>query len=69
MFHPTYVWIFYNWYRDKYWETDNPSCIRDKSVKPEDLEGILKTAITLDQFPLIEDERRDEPNVGKIVSG
>ena len=48
--------------------TDNPSCIRDKSVKPKDLERVLRNAITVDQFPRIDDKRVDEPNVGKIVS-
>ena len=68
MFHPTYAWIIYNWYRDNFWVTDNPSCIMDGSAKPEDLERVLRTSITLEQFPIIADEQRDEQNVGKIVS-
>ena len=68
MFHPTYVWILFNWYRDKFWVADNPSCIRNGSVKPQDLERVLRTSITLEQFPSIEDEYVDELNVGNIVS-
>ena len=68
MFYPRYVWILYNWFRDRFWVNDNPSCIMDDSAKPEDLERVLRTSITLEQWPAIDDEREDERNVGNIVS-
>ena len=67
MLHPTYTWITFNWYTE-YWWKDNSSCIRDGSVKIEDLERVLKTSLIVDHYPRIEDEHADEPNVGKIVS-
>jgi len=67
MLHPTYTWITFNWYTE-YWWKDNSSCIRDGSVKIEDLERVLKTSLIVDHYPRIEDERADEQNVGKIVS-
>ena len=68
MFHPTYAWIFFNWYRDKFWIADNPSCLMDKSAQPEDLERVLRTSLVMDQWPTVEDDEGDELNVGNIVS-
>ena len=68
MFYPRYVWILYNWFRDRFWVNDNPSCLVDGSAKPEDVERVLRTSITLEQWPAIDDEREDERNVGNIVS-
>ena len=68
MFHPTYVWMYFNWYLEKWWENKNSSCIADGSVKPEDLASLLKGSLSLDHFPRIEDERVNERNVGNIVS-
>jgi len=67
MFHPTYAWIFFNWYRDKFWIVDNPSCLMDKSAQPEDLERVLRTSIIMDQWPTIEDDEIDKSNIGNIV--
>ena len=60
--------MFFNWYLEKWWVTDNPSCIADGSVKPEDLEILIRNSLSLDHFPRIEDGREDELNVGNIVS-
>ena len=68
MFYPTYVWIFFNWYLEKWWATDNSSCIADGSVKSEDLEMLVRSSLSMDHFPRIEDEHVDELNVGNIVS-
>ena len=68
MFYPTYVWIFIDWYLENWWITDNPSCIADGSVKPEDLGKVLIGSLSIDHFNRIEDEHVDEPNVGNIVS-
>lgn len=68
MFHPTYVWMFFDWYLDNWWVIDNASCIMDGSVKRKDLEQVLRTSLTLDHFPRIEDERADQLNIGNIVS-
>ena len=68
MFHPTYVWIFFNWYRDKFWMVDKPSCLMDKSAQPKDLERVLRTSLVMDQLPTVEDDEGDKLNVGNIVS-
>ena len=68
MFHPTYAWMFINWYLDEWWVIDNGSCIRDGSVQVKDLERVLNNGLLLDHLPRIEDERADQPNVGNIVS-
>ena len=68
MFHPTYAWMFFNWYFDHWWVVDNGSCVRDGSVKVEDLEKVLNNGLVLDHLPRIEDERADQPNIGKVVS-
>ena len=47
---------------------DNGSCIRDGSVKVEDLETVLNNGLVLDHLPRIEDECADQPNIGKVVS-
>lgn len=68
MFHPTYAWMFFNWYLDGWWMINNSSCIMDGSVKTKDLEMVLRTSLILDHYPRIEDEYADERNVGNIVS-
>ena len=68
MFYPAYVWMFFDWYLKDWWVAANPSCIMDGSVKAEDLEGLLRSSLSLDHFPRIEPERVDEKNIGNIVS-
>ena len=68
MFYPTYAWILFNWYRDIFWVNDEPSCIKDGSAEPKDLERVLRTSITLEHFPIIDEKQVDELNVGNIVS-
>ena len=58
----------FNWFLENWWVTYKPSCIADGSVKPEDLDMLIRTSLILEHFPNIEDERVDEPNVGNIVS-
>ena len=60
--------MVYNWYPEKWWMNDNSSCIRDRSVKAEDLERLIEHAIILDDNSRIDENRRDELNIGKIVS-
>ena len=68
MFHPTYVWMFFNWYLDNWWLINDSSCIMDGSVKPQDLEHVLRTSLILDHYPRIDDEHANDQNVGNIVS-
>ena len=68
MVHPTYAWMFFNWYLDGWWETDNGSCLIDGSATAKDLENVLRHSLTLDHLPRIEDECADEKNIGNIVS-
>lgn len=60
--------MFYNWYIDNWWMMENSSCVVDGSVKETDLERVLRTGLSLDHFPKIEDEDADEQNIGNIVS-
>ena len=68
MFHPTYAWMFFNWYLDNWWVINNSSCVMDGSVQATDLERVLRSSLILDHYPRIDDERANEPNVGNIVS-
>ena len=60
--------MFFNWYLGDWWAPKNGSCLADDSVEPEDLANLVKSSLSLDHFPRIEDERVDERNVGNIVS-
>ena len=68
MFYPTYAWIFFNWYLKDWWKTSNSSCIRDGSVKGEDLERLIQYSITIHHYPKVEESRQDEQTIGNIVS-
>ena len=71
MFHPTYAWMFFNWYLDLWWMNNSGtpgSCIKNGSVQVEDLERVLRNSLVLDHLPRIKDEYADKPNVGNIVS-
>lgn len=68
MFYPEYVWMFFNWYLDKWWTAES-SCIKNGQVQIEDLERkLVRTSLVLDNKPRIEAKDVDTPNVGKIVS-
>ena len=68
MFHPTYAWMFFNWYLNGWWMIDSSSCVMDGSVRVKDLQQVLRNSLILDHYPRIEDERTNERNVGNIVS-
>ena len=67
MYHPTYAWMFFNWYLDDWWLA-NTSCI-NASVKGENLERVITNSLVFDHYPRIEGEDKDKPNQGKVVSG
>ena len=67
MYHPDYAWMFFNWYLDKWW-LENSTCTIKSSIDPAKLERIMKTSLSFDNFPVIEDEYKDEINQGNIVS-
>lgn len=67
MYHPTYAWLVFNWYKDGWW-LGNTSCILESSVVPENIEEVLRTSLVFDLTPTIEDEQKDIPNQGNIVS-
>lgn len=67
MYHPTYAWMFFNWYLDHWWLA-NSSCTGKGLVKGENLERVVETSLVFDHYPRIEDEHRDEPNQGNVVS-
>ena len=64
MYHPNYAWMFFNWYFGRWWFYGYSSC----TEYGEKLETVVQTSIVFDHYPRIEDDRRDEPNIGKIVS-
>ena len=64
MYHPDYAWMFFNWYYGRWWFDAHDSCSEDG----EKLETVVQTSLVFDHYPRIEDERRNEPNTGKIVS-
>jgi len=67
MFHPNYVWMFFNWYLDNWWLVES-SCTKNGLVQGENLGRLVRTALVLDHYPRIEDKDVDKPNVGNIVS-
>ena len=67
MFYPDYVWMFFNWYLDKWWLADS-SCTKNGKVSSQNLERLVETSLVLDHYPRIENEDADKPNVGNIVS-
>ena len=66
MVHPRYAWMFFNWYNDNWWT--NISCTKNNSVVEEAIEDILSTSLIFDHYPRIDEEYKDKPNVGNIVS-
>lgn len=64
MYHPQYHWMFFNWYSDHWWFDELGSCV----AQAQNLEKVVETSIILDHYPRIEEDRQDEPNIGKIVS-
>lgn len=64
MYHPTYAWMFFNWYLDEWW-LGNSSCIVHDS---ESLERVVRDSLVFDHYPRIEEEYKDKPNQGNIVS-
>ena len=67
MHHPTYAWMFFNWYLDNWWLA-NSSCVLDGSVEGESLEKVVLNSLVFDHYPRIEEEHKDELNQGNIVS-
>ena len=65
MYHPKYAWMFFNWYSGRWWYDEVNSCSTDEAEK---LEEVIETSIVFDHYARIEDDRRDEPNIGNIVS-
>ena len=67
MYHPTYAWMFFNWYLDNWWLA-NSSCVLDGSVEGESLEKVVTNSLVFDHYPRIEEEHKDQLNQGNIVS-
>ena len=63
MHHPEYAWMFFSWYTDRWWFVELSSCV----TEAQNLEKVVETSIVLDHYPRIEEHRKDEPNIGKIV--
>jgi len=69
MYHPTYAWMFFNWYLDNWWIANSSCTIDDDgSVKGEISERVIRTSLIFDHYPRIEEEHKNEPNQGNIVS-
>ena len=46
------------------WWFEESSC----AEQAENLEAVIETSIVFDHYPRIEEDRMDDPNIGKIVS-
>ncbi|XP_065899518.1 gamma-aminobutyric acid type B receptor subunit 2-like isoform X2 [Dysidea avara] len=64
MAHPEYAWMFFNWYNDNWW-TD-VSCTKNDPVTETAIENILLTSLIFDHYPRLDEEYKDELNVGNI---
>jgi len=58
--------MFFNWYNDNWWT--NNSCTRNDPEKEVAIEKILSTSLIFDHYPRIDEEHKDQPNVGNTVS-
>ena len=58
--------MFFNWYNDNWWT--NISCTKNDPEKEAAIEKILLTSLIYDHYPRIDEEHKDQLNVGNIVS-
>ena len=65
MYHPTYAWMFFNWYLDDWWL--NGSCLNGL-VKGENLDRVMTSSLVFDHYPRIEEQHKNITNQGNIVS-
>ena len=56
--------MFFNWYSGRWWFDEYGSCSEDG----EKLETVVRTSLVFDHYPRIEEDLKNEPNIGKIVS-
>ena len=61
MYHPEYAWMFFNWYMDRWWSYGS-------SCSAQNLETVIETSIAIDNYPRIDEEQLNDPNIGNIVS-
>ena len=62
MIHPTYSWMFFNWYSNDWWK--NASCTKNDT----NIKNLLSTSLIFDHYPRIDEDDKNEVNVGGIVS-
>ena len=55
--------MFFNWYMDRWW-FDESSC----EPQAKSLESVIETSIVFDHYPRIDEDRKDDLNIGQIVS-
>ena len=58
--------MFFNWYNDNWWT--NTRCTKNNTATKADIENILLTSLIYDHYPRIDEEHKDQLNVGNIVS-
>ena len=62
MTHPTYAWMFYNWYSNNWWNISNSSdCSADR------IKSFLDFSLVFDHFPRINDSDKNKTNVADMV--
>ncbi|XP_065899524.1 gamma-aminobutyric acid type B receptor subunit 2-like [Dysidea avara] len=61
MIHPTYSWMFFNWYSDDWWK--NASCTKNDT----NIKNLLSTSLIFDHYPRIDEDDKNEVNVGGIT--
>ena len=56
--------MFFNWYTSNWWFNKDSSC----SAQAKSLETVVETSIIFDHYPKIEEHRKNDSNIGNIVS-
>ena len=62
MYHPEYVWMFFNWYTNRWWFYNSNGC------SAQNLEMVIETSIVFDHYPRIDENQLNDLNIGNIVS-
>ena len=64
MYHPEYVWMFFNWYGNSWWFYGS----MHNGCSAQNLELVIETSLVFDHYPRIDEDRLNDPNIGNIVS-
>ncbi|XP_065899544.1 gamma-aminobutyric acid type B receptor subunit 2-like isoform X2 [Dysidea avara] len=62
MTHPTYAWMFFNWYSNDWWNVSNSSSCTDDMRK-----SFLDYSLVFDHYPRINDSDKNETNIAGMT--